>query len=423
MTPLSAPLPLRTTAVWPGYREPVAIPHRYGQTGGLLLQYSADRRVFAWADHACAGVDEVLIGGQPVGNWQHRNAPDSTGRAVCFVEFDQPVEEGATPIARGRGKLGAAGLPMTNPADVVIDILAGIAGRPLIAAQLADFRAECASAGLEVGGSIERPDSVRAVVRQLCSSVGAVFAEDAQAVCHLWPGPVGGVAAVVGRQHELQASVRLSDVATEATLRYAWEDGGPRAQVQAEATESVQMYGRRSRQIDAPWIASGRVAVAVLTRLLQHSARPAWGVLVGPLERPLRIGQTVRLDHPVLPLASLNLVLGREFDVQAETTVVRLSLPVGDLPAVRVISQSSQLAAALYEGVSITTVGDERVLTLREADGRPIVGAAARLDDNITRFTDGAGRVSFPVRSMPPGVHVIQVLTADGRSLATEVTV
>jgi hypothetical protein len=85
MTPLSAPLPLRTTAVWAGFREPVAIPHRYGSTGGALLQYSEDRRVFVWADHPVQAIDAVLVGGQPVGNWQHRNGTDSTGRAVAFV--------------------------------------------------------------------------------------------------------------------------------------------------------------------------------------------------------------------------------------------------------------------------------------------------------------------------------------------------
>lgn len=417
MTPLSAPLPLRTTAVWPGFREPVAIPHRYGQTGGRLLQYSQDRRVFVWADHAVAGVDAVLIGGQAVGNWQHRNGTDATGRAVAFVEFTQPVEEGADLVARGRGKLGAGGL-MVNPADVLADILTSIAGRPAI--DLSDFRGACAAAGLEVGGSLERPETLRAVVRSLCASIGAVFSDGR---AFLWPddAPTGGWR--IGAEVEIDAALQQDTLANDLTLRFAAEDGQPRASVRVEAPDSVAAYGRRERLEDAPWLASPRVAIAVATRALQQRARPAWSVGTGPIERVLRIGDVVALDHPTLPVQASAVVLGRELDAQDGSTRVRFELPVGDAPAVRLVSQSAALDVQQYDGVAIETVGSERVLTLREADGRPIVGAACRLNDNITRTTDGAGRVSFPASAMPPGVHVIQVRTADGREFATEVTV
>lgn len=417
MTPLSAPLPLRTTAVWAGFREPVAIPHRYGQTGGRLLQYSQDRRVFVWADHAVAGVDAVLIGGQAVGNWQHRNGTDSTGRAVAFVEFDQPVEEGADLIARGRGKLGVGGL-MTNPADVLGDILTGISGRPAI--DLSDFRGACAAAGIEVGGSLERADILRAVVRGLCASIGAVFSDGR---AFLWPAgaPTGGWR--IGGDIELDASLQLDALANDLTVRFAVEDGGPRASVRLEAPDSVAVYGRRERVEDAPWLVSPRVAIAVATRRLQQSARPSWSVGTGPVERVLRIGDVVALDHPTLPVQASAVVLGRELDAEAGSTAVRFAVPVGDVPAVRLVSQSAALDVQQYESVTIETIGSERVLTLRDTDGRPIVGASARLNDIITRFTDGAGRVSFPASAMPPGVHVIVITTADGRTLTTEVTV
>ncbi|MFN7782241.1 MAG: hypothetical protein ACK5PG_05865 [Lysobacterales bacterium] len=417
MTPLSAPLPLRTTAVWPGFREPAPIPHRYGEAGGRLLQYSADRRVFVWADHPVAGVDAVLIGGQAVGNWQHRNGTDSTGQAVAFVEFDQPVEEGADLIARGRGKLGAGGL-MTNPADVLADILTTIARRPAI--DLSDFRGACASAGLEVGGSLERAETLRAVVRGLCASIGAVFSEGR---AFLWPvdAPTGGWR--IGGEIDLDASLQFDTLANDLTVRFSIEDGQPRASVRIEAHDSVAAYGRRERVEDAPWLTSPRVAIAVATRALRQRARPAWSVGTGTVDRVLRIGDVVAIDHPTLPVQASAVVLGRELDVQDSSTRVRFELPVGDVPTVRLVSQSAALDVQQYEAIAIETVGAERVLTLREADGRPIVGASCRLNDNITRLTDGAGRVSFPASAMPPGVHVIQVRTEDGREFATEVTV
>lgn len=417
MTPLSAPMPLRTTAVWAGFREPVEIPHRYGSTGGALLQYSEDRRVFVWADHPVQAIDAVLVGGQPVGNWQHRNGTDSTGRAVAFVELDQPIEEGAELIARGRGKLGAGGL-LANPADVLADVLTGIAGRPAV--DLSEFRAVCAAEGLEVGGSIESAGIVRDVVRALASSVGAVYSDGA---AFLWPAAApSGRWAIVGSV-DIAASLRLDDLANDITLRFAFESGQPRASVRLQAADSLAQYGRRERVIDAPWLTLPRVAVSVATRMLQHAARPSWSVTTAFVERVLRVGDAVALNHPRLPIAASARVLGRELDAEDGSSSVRFSVPVGDVPAVRLVSQSTALAVQSYEGLTVETIGSERVLTLREADGRPIVGAAARLNDSVTRYSDGAGRVGFPVSLMPPGVHLIVITTADGRTLQTQVTV
>ena len=104
MTPLSAPIPLRNSSVWAGYREAVAIPHRYGSASGSLIQYNATRTQFVWCDHAAQSIDTVLVGGQSVGDWVWRNAVDSTGHTVAMVEFGQPQDEGVTLFARGRGK-------------------------------------------------------------------------------------------------------------------------------------------------------------------------------------------------------------------------------------------------------------------------------------------------------------------------------
>ncbi|MCC6506379.1 MAG: hypothetical protein IT475_13145, partial [Aquimonas sp.] len=92
-------------------------------------------------------------------------------------------------------------------------------------------------------------------------------------------------------------------------------------------------------------------------------------------------------------------------------------------PAVRLVRQSSALEATQYEGLTLQVVDAGYQITLTETDGRPIVGASATLDDQITRISDGAGRVTFPASVMSPGVHVIVILTADGRTLATQVTV
>ena len=48
--PLSANLPLRTSAVWGEFGEVAVIPHRYGRTRGAALRYDNSGRRFVWAD-------------------------------------------------------------------------------------------------------------------------------------------------------------------------------------------------------------------------------------------------------------------------------------------------------------------------------------------------------------------------------------
>lgn len=425
MTPLTAPLPLRTTAAWDAYREAVVIPHRYGNTGGVLLQYDQQRRVFVWADHPVVSIDAVLVNGQQVGGWAWRNRVDSAGRAVAFVEFDEPVDEGAQPVARGRGKRDAStGVLLTQPADVIYDVLATIAGQPVTRGQLAAFRAACDSYQLEVGGSIESAATVRAVVQGIVASIGAIYAPDARDVCHLYPGgPAEPARWTAPLSVAVSAAAGASELVTDLTLRYAHESGQPRAAVQLDAPDAAAAYGARAVTIDAPWVTSARVAVQVATRLIQHAARPLWRVNVGGLRGNVRIGDTLAVNSAVLPLAVSAPVLSRELDAAAELSAVAVEWPVGDVPAVRLIRQASQLEPEQYTSVGIVTIGDQRVLTLREEDGRPIVGASVTLNGGLTRQTDGAGRVSFPASSMPPGQHTLSVVTLDGRTLATVVIV
>lgn len=423
MTPLTGALPLRTTAVWDAYREAQPIPHRYGETAGALLQYSSDRRIFVWADHAVAGIDTVLVSGQQVSNWQHRNGTDSTGHAVALVEFDGPVDEGAELIARGRGKT-ANGRLMTNPADVVLDILNTLAERGVPAARLDDFRAACQLSGLELGGSIEAADTVRAVITGLCNSIGAVWADDARGLCHLWP--VAELTATTGTlpgQIDCDASADAADLVNDITLRYQFEGGSPRAAVQLDAPDWVLRHGRRTRIIDAPWIASSRVATDVATRLLQQHARPQWSVTLSGIEQIVRVGEVVPIDHAVLSSAATGMVLGREYDLRTQQTQLRTRIALGNTPAVRLVRQSSALEATQYEGLTLQVVDNGYQITLTETDGRPIVGASATLDEQTTRISDGAGRVIFPASAMTPGVHVVVILTADKRTLATQVTI
>lgn len=425
MIALSAELPLRSSAVWDAYSAAQIIPHRYGETGGALIAYNPARTQFVWADHAVMAIDSVQVAGQDVSNWVWRNTTDSGGHAVALVEFDQPMDAGAAITARGRGKRHPSnGVLMDSPATVVWDVLSSIAGRAIAESEFAVFAAECAEAGLTVGGTLNQTGSVRSVALAICADVGALFAPDMPGWARLWPGASTPFAReLINYRHPLSARCELSGLLNDITLRYAIEDAQPRATVRLDAPASVERFGRRSLERDAPWIASGRVAVAVATRLLQQWARPVWAVSITQIERHIEVGDAVAISHGVLPVSGSHRALSREFDISADNSAITCSVPVGDAPSVRLLQQSSLSAPEQYAGVAINSSGDRRVITVTDATGRPAAGAAVTLDGEITRTADASGRVEFPASVMRPGVHVLTVQTVDGTVMEIEVVV
>lgn len=415
MIPLTAPLPLRQTTAWGGYRDARPIPHRYGQCSGELLQYNDSRTEFCWADHPVQGIDAVIVNGQPAGEWEHRTVTDVTGRALALVVFGQPQDEGVSIVARGRGKLHpATGALMTNPADVVWDVLANIAVRGTPASELAEFRAACARANLEVGGSIEGADSVQAVVRDICSSIGATFCATAQGLCRLWPGGQDSAPRATIRDGIAGATVTLDDLANDFTVQYGYEDGSPRGSVQIDAPDYVALHGRRPAVIEAPWVTSARVAYDVGQRLLRQRARPQWRITV-QTQRPVRVGEVVQIDHPAVPIVGAYPVLSRAYEPSTGVSTLGLTAPAGEIPVVRLVRQSSAYDPLQYTGATAGTSGTDRVITLTNADGSPVADARVTVRElGIAAQTDAAGRVVFPADLMPAGAYILDVVTTAG---------
>lgn len=426
MSAYTDPLPLRTTVAWGAFADVRVIPQRYGDTAGELIPYDAGRRVFVWADHASALVRAVTVDGQPVLGWQWRNGQDSTGRGVTFVDFTQAVDAGARPVAAGIGKLSSVrGTPLENPADVVLDVLAGIAGLPVTDGDLADFRAACDAQGLRVGGSIEDAGTAQAIVAQLCASVGAVFSPDAAGLCHLWPQPFGAagvtVAAVDGRT-TVTSTALLDDLATVLVLNFDALAGELRQSVEVAAPDAVADFGRRERVVEAPWITDPRVALAVAERLLRGAARRTWSVTAAAVPGRIRCGQWVEVQHPLAPASGPALVLAAAHDLNTRRTRLTVRMPADPVPRVQLVRQSAQTPADTYAAATVDTQGDQRVLTLTDATGKPLANARAVLDGQWARFSDAAGRVTFPASIMPRGSHTIEV-EANGSRLVFTVLV
>ncbi len=426
MTPFTAPIPLRSSTIWGGYRVAEPIPHRYGYVTGSLIQYNATRTQFVWADHAVSNISDVTIDDQPAEAWAFSNAIDVTGHAVAMVTFNQPVDEGATPVARGVGKLHpSTGALMESPATVVWDLLANIAGRDIAETELDDFRNACARLGITVSGSItDGGASVQGVAREICASIGAVFSAGMRGWCRVYPGgELSPAVATVGDFDGVSAVADLGDLANDITIEFAHTDGSPRQTLQVESVESVARYGRRSMTHSAPWISSNRVALDVASRLLKHRARRVWSVSAGGLSERVRVGDVITLDSVRLPVPGDYMALATELDLDTEKTAIRFEVPVGAAPMASLVRTATAFTRESYAALGVEAVGSDYVITLREEDGRAMVGAAVTLDGSITRYTDSAGRVAFPANLMTAGEHTFRIVTADGRTLTTVVTV
>lgn len=424
MTALGMPLPLRQTTAWGGYREARPIPHRYGACSGELLQYNDSRTEFCWADHPVQGIDAVIVNGQPAGEWERRTVTDVTGRPLSLVVFGQPPDEGVSILARGRGKLHpVTGALMTNPADVIWDVLANIAGRGTPPSELSEFRVACARANLEVGGSIEVADSVQSVVRGICTSIGATFCSDQEGLCRLWPGGVDAAPRATIRDGTAGATVTLDDLANDITVQFGYEDASPRGSVQLEAPDYIALHGRRPSVVEAPWVTSARVAFDVGQRILRQRARPQWRITL-QTKRAVRVGHVVQVDHPVVPIVGAYPIMSRSYEPVTGTATLGVTAPAGEIPVVRLVRQSSAYDPLQYTGAGVATSGTDRVITLTNADGTPVADARVSVRElGLVAQSDAAGRVVFPAIQMPAGSFTLDVTTLAGDVLEVPILI
>lgn len=418
MIPISAPLPIRTTVAWGQFRDAEPIPHRFGSTNGPLIQYDDGRRVWVWADHASAGISLVTIEGQPVANWSWYNAQDRTGRPVTFVEFTDALDEGVTPIAHGIGKVHArTGAPIENPADVLWDVLANMAGQGTDQSAFAEFRDDCARRGIRVAGSISE-GSAQAACVEVCRSIGAVFAPTAQRRAFFWPGAELELfdSVTVDGRWDASADAQLDSVSNVVIVNFDPLDGAPRQSVEIEAPTSVAEFGRHETTIAATWCRDARTAVDLAQRILADSARMRWSVRASATNpvtaaRPLRPGHVALLAHPELPIAGRAVILSVQTTPDDGQVALSFLVPDGAPPATRIVRQSFAISPMVYASASVQTQGSERILVLKDDDGRAIANARVVLDGAIERFSDAGGRVVFPASVMPPGAHTLAITT------------
>lgn len=428
---MTAPLltdyvPLRKTTDWFAFRAPLAIPQRYAQASGALLQYDQAGLQYVWADHASETIDTVYVARLPVTNWRFDNVLDTAGKVVSMVTFNAPPDPTAELTAKGYGKLHPlTGQRMTNPAEIIWDLLNNVCGIATTRAQLYAFRVACAKAGIVIGGSVDDAEvSIQSQVREIADAIAAVFCSDSYSLLQLFPGgPLTAVRETLDSRFELTATGQLQDIINDTTLNFDFLNGNAQQSLEMIVPSSIAKYGKKKNSVDSKWIHDLRVAYNVAQRYLQQASRTVANVTIDKIKTPLIVGDFVNLTHPVFPSTVPVMVLGRTRNLTEDTTQVQVQVPIGAVPTVALIRSSTAFTPIQFASLTVNTQGNNRVITLLNEDGSPIINAAVTLDAEITHYTDSSGVVLFTVQQMPAGNHLVSVLCQDGRTFSQTILV
>ena len=414
--PLSDNLPLRTSAVWGGWRAVKVLPWAWGQVTLEPIQYSDDQRVFFLSDHPIAGVDAVARDDVPTSAYAHYNGVDSTGRAVAFLELAMPLAEGERLAVTLRGRMHPdTGRLLQTPAEILHDLLAHLARAPVQWPDLDDYRTE--TAHLVLGGMLaDNSISIRAAVDGLLQSCGGAWAAAMPGVAITWP-PLPDDAAPALRVDKLtaqglQATTSATGLYTALRVLYDYDHAAQRYRraIRLQASDAIKDYGLLELEWPAPWLRTPRHAEALGQRMLTWLARPRWRVTWQHSFADVSTGAWVDMAHPLSPVQGRHRLVSAELDLSSASLSCAIEAPVGDVPAIQTTRLSSAFDPLIQPGITGDLAGSEIIFTARDEQGRPLAGAKITLNGKSTRIADSAGRVSFPVQR---GRHTL-LIEADG---------
>ena len=424
--PLSDNLPLRTSAVWGGWRDVRVLPWVYGACTLAPIQYSDDQRVYLLADHPIAGVDGVTRDDVPAQDWDWRNGVDSTGRAVAFLELAQPLAEGERLAATVRGRMHpTSGALLQTPAEILHDVLANLARAPVQWADLDDYRTE--TAHITLGGLLaDNTATIRAAVDGLMQSAGGAWSAGMPGIATTWP-PLPDAAAPAMPVNKLtapglQAATAAQGVFTVLRVLYDYDHAAQRFRraIQLRAPEAAKDYGELEMEWPAPWLRSPRHAEALGQRMLAWLARPRWRVTWQQSYADAATGAWVEVDHPLSPLQGRHRLVSADLDLAAATLACAIEAPVGDAPTIETTRLSTAFEPVIQPGITVEIGKSEIIFTATDEQGRALAGARITLNGGASRIADGAGRVSFPVQR---GRHMLLIEATGYQPFEVEVVV
>ncbi len=424
--PLSDNLPLRTSAVWGGWRDIKVLPWVWGSATLAPIQYSDDQRTFLLADHPIAGVDAVTRDDVPNNAWAWRNALDSTGHAVAFLELATPLSDGERLAVTLRGRMHPqTGRLLQTPAEIAHDLLANLARAPVTWADFDDYRAQ--TSDWRLGGVLaDNTITIRAAMDRLMQSCASAWSAAMPGIALTWP-PVPETDApalpiTAATASDVQASTSSTGLVTSLRVLFDWDDAAQRYRraVQLQATDAVKTWGLLEQEWQAPWLRSPRHAEQLGRRVLAWLARPRWQMQWRMDFADVATGAWVDITHPLAPSQGRHRLLSADLDTTAAQLTCTVEAAVGAPPAIELVQLSAAFDPLIQPGIAVEVANGEIIFTARDEQGNPIPGASVTLDDSITRIANAAGQVSFPVQR---GRHTLLIKAQGYTPMQTTVVI
>jgi len=175
MISLTDPVPLRKSSVWPGYDNVAPLPIGYGKVTVSPVPYNASKTEFLLLDHPVVAVEEVTIDGVKSDGYNWLNGIDSVGHPVSLISLSEPLGTMTLAVTL-RGKIdGRVGGLISNPANILYDLLVNVCGLPYDWSTFDRLRLECNNQSITAGGVVDGSGTLRSVVQEIADSVGAIW--------------------------------------------------------------------------------------------------------------------------------------------------------------------------------------------------------------------------------------------------------
>ena len=407
IAPLSDPLPLRLTTVWPDYETEAVIPWIFGRARVTPLRYDVSGRRYVLADHALAGVDGVTLDDMPLAGWGWSNGADSTGHACAFLDLAEPP---------GTKKLAAEVRGLSgNPAD----ILAALGVRD----DLQEFRLSMNQAGLTLGGALTQARTGRAGIQFVIDQVGGCWSAGMPGYAALFPPAVTDPTwAMFGplERGEVSFECVLIDVVTRLVIPFDEDaSSGKNQQTATLLSASAADYGERALTLNLPWVKTAREAAAVGQRWLQWRSRPLWTLKfnVGPDARTIPPGGWIVLSGADSPIQGRAVVMDIDPGIGSGVVSLTAQAPAGSAPVITVAG-TGQVLPALVTAYQVQQGADTLTLTLTDADGGLLPFARVWLDGIGPQTADGSATLTL---SATPGRHTLRVEAPGQSPFTTEI--
>lgn len=403
---LATNLPLRRTTAWTAYQEDAVIPVGYGELRSRPIRYDAEGYLWVLCDHPVGAVYSVTDADEQAVEFRAETRRDDTDRPVTVIETTRPLTE--APTVHWLGKLHrTTGAPLLRPAEIMGDLLGQVIGYTLPNWSLAQFGRSLANT--ECGYLLD-DDTVtaRSVITQFCESIGAVWTQRDERFAVVYPRsdtPVPN-----GRLQYCtngEPATTIKDLATAMVLVYDYDHatGQYARSLRAEAPKAISRYGLIEARHEAPWLRRPDAAADLVSRLLQHRARPIWTYTCTASERHYP-GDWLILPDDIGPIDGIAMCTQSDPTPGVHGGITTVEAPAGDAPAVQITHQATQERPIPPASASVEAAGDGQVLVTIKADGRRLIGARVSINGGPAQTTDANGQIRV---TGSPGTYTLTV--------------